>query len=121
MMKVMGKLHWQTGMESEMHILSMRLGEMEGKPYKFLLPGAPSDWPDWYLESVLSHDTSVKLLRARQEIEAKDLNRKAQEKATHEKIAQMVDPTGTRQAENIERNKKARDFFLRQAKEKDVG
>jgi hypothetical protein len=116
-MGVLGKLHWQTELEAQMHILSMRLGQMEGIEYKFLLPGAPSDWPDWYLDAVLSHDTSVKLLRARQEIEAKDLNRKAQAKATHEKIAQMVDPTGSQQIKDIERNRKAQEFFAKMAKD----
>lgn len=48
-----------------MHYMSERLGNLEsgGKGgFKFWFDGAPSQWPRWYLHSVLAHDLSKQKL-----------------------------------------------------------
>lgn len=114
-MGALGKLRWQSELEAYMHYISTRLGMIEGKEYKFLLDGAPSDWPEWYLDSVLSHDTSVKILRAKQKYESKETNRKIEMENTNRKLAQTFDPTGEKGKKQLESSRKLMEWFKSQS------
>jgi hypothetical protein len=87
---------------------------MEGKEYKFLLSGSPSDWPDWYLDSVLSHDTSVRILRAKQQYESKEINRKAAIENANKKMAETFDPNGEQRSRQLESSRKLKEWFKAQ-------
>lgn len=69
---VLSKQRWITPGEAEMHFISSVLGEMEKEGFKFFFPGAPSEWDENYLNSVIAHGLSLKMLRAQQRWEAKE-------------------------------------------------
>lgn len=56
--------------EAQLHYISTRLGKLKKEGFVFWYPGAPSEWPESYLESVLSHSSSLTVLRMRQIWEA---------------------------------------------------
>jgi hypothetical protein len=74
---VLSKQRWITPGEAEMHFISSVLGEMEKEGFKFFFPGAPSEWDENYLNSVMAHGLSLKMLRARQRWEAGKSGNKA--------------------------------------------